>query len=69
MPQIKDMTTSGTSGRQYGSPNIPYVILLHTDGDHSPTDEGREVAPLRKREYMKTHERSDKRNRPYKVET
>ena len=27
--QIKDMTNSGTTGKRYGTPNIPYAILLH----------------------------------------
>ena len=26
--QIKDMTNSVTAGKQYGTPNIPHVILL-----------------------------------------
>ena len=57
VPPIQYMPTSGTSGRQYtaiwlAQHPICDFTALHTNGDHSPTDEVRGVAPLRKREYM-----------------
>ena len=58
-----------TPDKSVTNETVSCTAHLNSDGDHSPTEKGREAAPLRKRAYMKTHERSDKRSNPHKVET